>query len=85
MHSTNSNDINNADSSIENAVLEDTWNVEVQNSNDLRQQQYEIMRRNDNITFTQDEVTGLDLFHLLKASNVPLVMFDRIINWMKKT
>ena len=65
-------------------MLEDTRDVEVQNSNDLRQQQNEIMRRNDNITFTQDEVIGLDLFHLLKASNVPLVMFDRIINWMKK-
>ena len=83
-HSTNLNDINNADNGIQNAVLEDTRDVEVQNSNDLRQQQNEIMRRNDNITFTQDEVIGLDLFHLLKASNVPLVMFDRIINWMKK-
>ena len=42
-HSTNSNDLNNADSGIQNAVLEDTQDVEVQNSIDMRQQQNEIM------------------------------------------
>ena len=83
-HSTNSIDIDNADSGVLNAVLDDTQDVEVESCIDMRQKQKEIMRRNDNITFTHDEVIGLDLFHLLKASNVPLVMFDRIINFMKK-
>ena len=26
----------------------------------------------------------MDLFHIMKTSNVPLVMFDRIIRWLKR-
>ena len=40
--------------------------------------------RNSQMTFTHGEEVCVDLFHLLKTSNVPLVMFDRIIRWLKR-
>ena len=36
------------------------------------------------MTFTHTEEVSIDLFHLLKTSNVPLVMFDRIKRWLKR-
>ena len=36
------------------------------------------------MTFTHTEEASIDWFHLLKTSNVPLVMFNRIIRWLKR-
>ena len=36
------------------------------------------------MTFTHTDEASIDLFHLLKTSNVPLIMFDRIIRWLKR-
>ena len=36
------------------------------------------------MTFIHAEEACMDLFHVLKTSNVPLVMFDQIIGWLKR-
>ena len=41
-------------------------------------------KRFDLIKFTHTDEACIDLFHIMKTSNVPLVMFDRIIRWLKR-
>ena len=60
-------------------------------SNNLPSQEFDITNEQDllqkhftSLTFTPHEHILMDLFHILKASNTPLVVFDRIINWIKK-
>jgi len=36
------------------------------------------------MTLASSERMQIDLFHMLKASNAPLNMFDRIINWLQR-
>ena len=36
------------------------------------------------MTLTSSQKMQIDLFHMLKASNAPLSMFDRIINWVQR-
>ena len=36
------------------------------------------------MAFTHSDEACMDLFHILKTSNVPLVMFDRIVRWLKR-
>ena len=36
------------------------------------------------ITFTHIDEVSMDLFHIMKTSNVPLVMFDGIRRWLKR-
>ena len=50
---------------------------------DITEQQESMNKRFSKITYTHSEEACMDLFHLLKTSNVPLVMFDRIIRWVK--
>ena len=43
-----------------------------------------LKKRYKQLTFTQSDEICLDLYHMLKASNVPLVMYNRVINWLKR-
>ena len=51
---------------------------------DITEEQSKMNKRFSEMTFTHTEEACIDLFHLLKTSNVPLVMFDRIIRWLKR-
>ena len=51
---------------------------------DITKEQDDIMRRFSEASFTHTEEACIDLFHILKTSNVPLIMFDRIIRWLKR-
>ena len=51
---------------------------------DVTDQQEKMSKRYSRITFTHSDAACMDLFHIMKTSNVPLVMFDRIIRWLKR-
>ena len=51
---------------------------------DIRENQIKMNKRYSQMTFSHTEEACMDLFHLLKTSNVPLVIFDRIIRWLKR-
>ena len=51
---------------------------------DITEEQNQMRRRFDEIKFTHTDEACIDLFHIMKTSNVPLVMFDRIIRWLKR-
>ena len=51
---------------------------------DITKEQNDMVKRFSNMKFTQSDEASLDLFHIMKSSNVPLVMFDRIIRWLKR-
>ena len=51
---------------------------------DIRTQQDDLMNRLKQLTMNDNDEISIDLFHILKASNAPLIMFDRIISWVKK-
>ena len=46
---------------------------------DIRKEQNDMVKRFSYMKFTESDEASLDLFHIMKSSNVPLVMFDRII------
>ena len=47
-------------------------------------EQKNTMKRFNNMKFTHSDEASMDLFHIIKSSNIPLVMFDRIIGWLKR-
>ena len=51
---------------------------------DVTDEQEKMSKRYSRITFTHSDTACMDLFHIMKTSNVPLVMFDRIIRWLKR-
>ena len=51
---------------------------------DITAKQKTMMKRFKKMKFTHSDEASIDLFHILKSSNVPLVMFDRIIRWLKR-
>ena len=51
---------------------------------DITEDQNQMRRRFDEIKFTHTDEACIDLFHIMKTSYVPLVMFDRIIRWLKR-
>ena len=51
---------------------------------DITEEQNQMRNRFDQIKFTHTDEACIDLFHIMKTSNVPLVMFDRIIRWLKR-
>jgi hypothetical protein len=52
--------------------------------NDLRELQAAIVDRKKRTCFNGSEESMLDLVHTLKASNAPLILYDRIINWVQR-
>ena len=51
---------------------------------DIREEQQQMSKRFSSITFTHTDEACMDLFHIMKTSNLPLVIFDRIIRWLKR-
>ena len=51
---------------------------------DIRSQQETLNKRFDALTFSAADEMEIDLFHMLKASNAPLILFDRVIHWLQR-
>ena len=51
---------------------------------DIRVEQKALEKRFSSMTLTSSKKMQIDLFHMLKASNAPLSMFDRIINLVQR-
>ena len=51
---------------------------------DITNEQDLLQKHFTSLTFTPHEHILMDLYHILKASNTPLIVFDRIITWLKK-
>ena len=51
---------------------------------DIRNEQSTISQHYSSLTFTPNEIVLMDLFHVLKASNSPLIVFNRIVDWIKR-
>ena len=51
---------------------------------DITSDQTDLLKRFSKIKLNSTDIMQIDLFHLLKASNAPLVLFDRIISWVKR-
>ena len=51
---------------------------------DIRSQQEALNKRFSTLTMSKADGLEIDLFHLLKASNAPLILFDRVINWLQR-
>ena len=51
---------------------------------DITKEQNDMARRFSSIKFTHSDEASMDLFYIMKSSNVPLVMFDSIIRWLKR-
>ena len=54
------------------------------NPSDIRYKQQSMVKRFNELTLNPSDVMMLDLFHTLKASNAPNILFDRMIAWMQK-
>ena len=70
-----------------NTEMTQFWNDELVSHNgciDVTDQQKKMSQRYSRLTFTHSDTACMDLFHIMKTSNVPLVMFDRIIRWLKR-
>lgn len=50
---------------------------------DVRQLQRQIKLKYDTLTLNDLELMSIDLFHILRASNAPMSLFDRIVLWTK--
>ena len=51
---------------------------------DVRSQQETLNKRFATLTLSKADEMEIDVFHLLKASNAPLILFDRVINWLQR-
>ena len=51
---------------------------------DITREQNDMVKMFSSMEFTHSDEASMDLFHIMKSSNVPLVMFDRIIRWLKR-
>ena len=50
---------------------------------DIREEQKALLTHFSKLSFYKSDEIMIDLFHILKASNAPLILFDRIIEWAK--
>ena len=51
---------------------------------DVTDQQEKMSKRYFRIKYAHSEEACMDLFHIMKTSNVLLMLFDRIIRWLKR-
>ena len=51
---------------------------------DIRSKQVTLNKHFASIYVTETDGMEINLFNLLKASNAPLILFDRIIYWVKR-
>ena len=52
--------------------------------NNITNQQIELSQRFRTMHITETNEMQLDLLHLLKASNCPVIMYDRIVSWLRR-
>ena len=86
---TKSNEDNgdNANIILDNITIYNDDNTETLPINkgvvDITKEQNDMARRFSSMKFTHSDEASMDLSYIMKSSNVPLVMFDRIIRWLK--
>ena len=51
---------------------------------DITKEQQILLKHYSSLTFTPHDHILIDLFQTLKASNTPMIVFDRIINWVRR-
>ena len=51
---------------------------------DITKEQNGMIQRFSSMKFTQGDETSMDSFHIMKSSNVHLVMIERVIRWLKR-
>ena len=86
LHSDNTHEMlfNHNDSDSEGSTQLQEVCTPNQLQNDIRQEQDELSKRFSKLNITGNNEMQLDLFHLLKASNAPLILFDRITHWLRR-
>ena len=80
------NDIDTTDVN-EDMFINQNRNNELLNNDgevDIRSQQENLNKRFASLTLSPAAEMEIDLFHMLKASNAPLILFDRVINWLQR-
>jgi hypothetical protein len=73
------NDINNDPVETNEQRIEGISN----NPIDVRQTQLSMSKKYARLTLNDSEKMLMDLFHMHKASNAPLILFDRTIDWIR--
>ena len=76
--------LNNTDSDSDDSTQLLEVGTVNQSHNDIREEQDELSIRFSKMNVTRNNEMQLDLFHLLKASNAPLILFDRIMHWLRR-
>ena len=73
----------NANITLDNVAIYNDINIETLTINkdvvDITKEQDDMAQRFSSMKFTHNAEASMDLFHIMNSSNVPLVMFDRII------
>ena len=80
---TNELDNTTVDINEANVEHDDTINTENLLQIDIRSKQEMMNKRASSLVLSQVDNMEIDLFHLLKAFNDPLIFFDFIIDWFK--
>ena len=62
-----------------NNVLEQN----LQPSLDMRNTQEKMLQKHEQVRLSDVDIMCVDLFHMMRASNAPLILYDRIIAWIK--
>ena len=85
---SNENNVENANITLDDIEIYNDDNTETLHINkgvvDITKEQTDMTKRFSSMKFTHSDEASMDLFHIMKSSNVPLVMFDRIIRWLKR-
>ena len=91
MHNTNHHSVTTEELSFNNTDTDSDESTQLQEvgivnqpNNAIYEEQNELSKRFSKVNVTRNNEMQLDLFHLLKASNAPLVLFDRIMHWLRR-
>ena len=62
------------------------WSIYSQHSSSIyiRSKQDEFMNQFNQLTLNESDEISIDLFHLLKASNKSLILFNSFMSWVKR-
>ena len=72
--------------SYDTVIVSHNYHISVSEGNDvydIRELQEAITTRVSNISISSSDEMKIDLFQILKASNDSLILFDRIISWIR--
>lgn len=67
-----------------NATVNNIPDQDDNNPVDIRAQHDPLNKRFTTLTLSKSDITDVDLFNTLKASNAPMILFDWIINWVQR-